>query len=150
VVYVGSAKGPDWDQLLDQILVGPVPIGANRFILHVDSPDASKIPNDDLLGVTLLLISCLYKNQEFVRVGFFVNNEYEDPELQQNPSASPDFAKIARNVLFSKPRVTRFPIEWDSVEPTESMQTLEMVPVAGNELVLLAPPAENDMVPMAV
>ena len=35
VVYVGSASGPQYDQELDAVLVGPVPIGTSKFILQV-------------------------------------------------------------------------------------------------------------------
>jgi len=29
-----------------------------------------------------------------VRVGYFINNEYTDPELQENPPATPQFDKV--------------------------------------------------------
>ena len=35
VVYVGSASGPQYDQELDAVLVGPVPIGTSKFVLQV-------------------------------------------------------------------------------------------------------------------
>jgi histone chaperone ASF1 len=31
--------------------------------------------------VTALLLTCSYKGKEFVRVGYYVNVEYTDPEL---------------------------------------------------------------------
>jgi histone chaperone ASF1 len=42
---------------------------------------ACRIPPSDLLGVTALLLTCSYKGKEFVRVGYYVNIEYTDPEL---------------------------------------------------------------------
>jgi histone chaperone ASF1 len=47
-----------------------------------------------------------------VRVGYYVNNEYTDPELAENPPARPVIEKIKRNILAEKPRVTRFAIKW--------------------------------------
>lgn len=35
VVYVGSADSTDYDQVLNEVLVGPVPVGMNRFVLEV-------------------------------------------------------------------------------------------------------------------
>jgi hypothetical protein len=35
VVYVGSAKGEEHDQVLDEVLVGPVPLGTSKFVLQV-------------------------------------------------------------------------------------------------------------------
>jgi len=76
VVYVGSAKSSTHDQILDEILVGPVPLGINKFILQADPPNASNIPDSDILGVTVILVTCSYREKEFLRVGYYVNNEY--------------------------------------------------------------------------
>ena len=35
---------------------------------QADAPDHSKIPGKDLLGATVVLISCSYHGQEFIRV----------------------------------------------------------------------------------
>lgn len=48
-----------------------------------------------------------------MRVGYFINNDYTDPELKENPPSKPQFDKLTRNILASKPRVTRFKINWD-------------------------------------
>lgn len=48
-----------------------------------------------------------------MRVGYFINNEYTDPELRENPPPQPQFDKVQRNILGDKPRVTRFKINWD-------------------------------------
>jgi len=47
-----------------------------------------------------------------VRVGYYVNNEYDDEILNADPPAKPIVEKIRRNVLAEKPRVTRFAIKW--------------------------------------
>jgi histone chaperone ASF1 len=66
--------------------------------------------------VTVVLIVCSYNEQEFVRVGYYVNNEYEDMELRETPPEIPDLSKVVRNILAEKPRVTRVPIKWDGVD----------------------------------
>jgi histone chaperone ASF1 len=38
VIYVGSAESSEHDQELDNVLVGPVPEGTNRFVLNVSRP----------------------------------------------------------------------------------------------------------------
>jgi histone chaperone ASF1 len=40
-----------------------------------------RIPYENLLGLTGLLLTCDYNGKEFVRVGYYVNIEYTDPEL---------------------------------------------------------------------
>ena len=51
-----------------------------------------------------------------MRVGYYVNNEYEDPELRENPPEKVDLSKVVRNILSEKPRVTRVPIRWDNLD----------------------------------
>lgn len=40
---------------------------------------------NDAVGVTIVLLTCSYRGQEFVRVGYFINNDYTDPELKEMP-----------------------------------------------------------------
>jgi histone chaperone ASF1 len=61
-----------------------------------------------------VLITASYRNQELVRVGYYVNNEYEDPELRDNPPIEPIFDKLVRTIATDQPRVTKFKINWDS------------------------------------
>ena len=69
VTYVGSAESDQHDQELESVLVGPVPVGMNKFVLHTKAPSPDNIPIEDLLGVTVVLITCSYKSKEFIRVG---------------------------------------------------------------------------------
>lgn len=84
-------------------------------LFKADPPDTSKIPTDDAVGVTVILITASYRGQEFVRVGYYVNNDYEDPELKDNPPAEPIFDKLVRTIAADQPRVTKFKINWDPV-----------------------------------
>lgn len=137
VLYVGSAQDASLDQVLDEILVGPVPVGVNKFVLQADAPDPSKLSPEDLVGVTVVLVTCSFKEREFVRVGYYVNNEYHDPNAPppavtpllvndtnettttpaatEEPPALPNpvpLQHIQRQILADKPRVTKFPISW--------------------------------------
>lgn len=113
MIYVGSAESEEYDQVLDTIYVGPVPEGRHIFVFQADPPDVTKIPEQDAVGVTIVLLTCSYRGQEFVRVGYFVNNDYVDQEIRENPPPKPMFDKLTRNILATKPRVTRFKINWD-------------------------------------
>jgi len=83
VTYVGSADDSVYDQVLDTALVGPCPIGKSRFILRTPGPDPSKVPKKDLIGVTVLLLTCSYKDQEFIRIGYYVSLSHPDVKLQK-------------------------------------------------------------------
>ncbi|OBT62410.1 hypothetical protein VE03_08529 [Pseudogymnoascus sp. 23342-1-I1] len=116
LTYVGSATSDEHDQELDSLLVGPIPVGVNKFIFEADPPDTKRIPDAEILGVTVILLTCAYDGREFVRVGYYVNNEYDSDELNADPPAKPLLDRVRRNVLAEKPRVTRFAIKWDSEE----------------------------------
>ena len=94
--------------MLDTVLVGPVGVGSYKFVFQADPPDVTKIPNSDILGVTVLLLTCSYNDTEFIRVGYYVNNEYADEELREEPPATVRLDRVVRNILAEKPRVTRF------------------------------------------
>eukprot|EP01091_Cochliopodium_minus_P010303 TRINITY_DN2694_c0_g1_i1.p1 TRINITY_DN2694_c0_g1~~TRINITY_DN2694_c0_g1_i1.p1 ORF type:complete len:153 (+),score=26.78 TRINITY_DN2694_c0_g1_i1:244-702(+) len=113
IVYVGSADSEEHDQELDSVLVGPVEVGRNKFVFQANAPDSKKIPSKDLLGVTVVMLICSYKKQEFIRVGYYVNNEYDTQELREDPPNIHKIDRITRNVLADRPRVTRFEINWD-------------------------------------
>ncbi|EDO48172.1 predicted protein [Nematostella vectensis] len=113
IIYVGSAECSDYDQVLDSVLVGPVPIGRHMFVFEANPPDPKKILDQDILGVTVLLLTCSYREREFVRVGYYVNNEYNNEEMKENPPSKPVIEMLQRNILLSEPRVTRFNINWD-------------------------------------
>ncbi|XP_066991180.1 histone chaperone asf1 [Anabrus simplex] len=121
IIYVGSAESEEYDQVLDTVYVGPVPEGRHMFVFQADPPDPSKIPVADVIGVTVVLLTCSYRGQEFIRVGYYVNNDYVDPELKENqPPTAPQFDKLQRNILATSPRVTRFKVDWDN--PPSSKQ----------------------------
>jgi len=91
---VGSASSESHDQTLDSVLVGPIPAGLHKFVFQADAPNCDKIPPEDVVGVTVVLLTCSYKGAEFVRVGFYVNNEYLEPELTEEPPLKPQFDKV--------------------------------------------------------
>ena len=153
VVYVGSAENSSFDQVLDEIVVGPVPVGTHKFILETDAPDLNLIPRGDLLGITVLLVTCSYREQEFARVGYYVKNEYivsrpckavhggidvpvdanvsmdeymdDDHELELDLDTL-DLTQVVRTIVADKPRVTRFPIQWSGeIQKSEVEQEQE-------------------------
>ena len=75
------------------------------------------IPDADIVGVTVLLLTCSYMGHEFIRVGYYVNNEYMDESMREEPPAKVMLDKIQRNILAEKPRITRFPVPWDPIDP---------------------------------
>ncbi|KAF8127556.1 ASF1 like histone chaperone-domain-containing protein [Boletus edulis] len=119
LIYVSSPGNEELDQELDDCLVGPVPVGVNSFDFEGVPPDPAKIPPEDVLGVAALILTGSYKDQEFVRVGYYQNTEYDNEEMKQNPPQKIMFERLVRD-MNTKPRVTRFQIKWD-VSPSQGV-----------------------------
>lgn len=112
VVYVGNAENDSGDQVLEEVMVGPVVAGKNKFVLQTEAPNPAMITNRDLIGVTVILITCSYMANRFVQIGYYVNNEYEEEFEPENFPNPVDINKLNRNILSGEPRVTRFAIDW--------------------------------------
>lgn len=101
---LGSANSTEFDQELDELSTGPIPVGVHEFVLEADGPDPTKIPASEIVGVTVVLITCSYRTQEFVRIGYYINNEYQDEQLREDPPEQPivrkDRQKTNYNISF--------------------------------------------------
>lgn len=95
---------------ISYLAVGPIPAGINAFDFSAPAPAHHLLPSvepDEILGVTVIIITASYREKEFVRVGYYVNTYYEDEELKENPPSVVQWDKLHRNVLIEKPKVTR-------------------------------------------
>lgn len=111
LIFVSCPGDEALDQELDDCLVGPVPQGINSFEFEGSAPDPSRIPEDDVLGVAALILTGSYRDQEFVRVGYYQNTEYDNEEMKETPPSKIMFNRLVRDIS-AKPRVTRFHIKW--------------------------------------
>jgi histone chaperone ASF1 len=91
--------------------------------LQAEPPELGKIPEEDIIGVTVLLLTCSYVGQEFIRVGYYVSNEYIDESLREEPPAKVLIHRVQRNILADKPRVTKFLIVFNSPPPPSNPVT---------------------------
>lgn len=115
-------------------MVGPVSIGINRFVLQANAPNPASISNQDLIGVTVILITCSFMDNKFVQIGYYVNNEYSEPYEPENFPNPVDISKLYRNILADQPRVTRFAIDWSG----EASATVGGLPSVNSEDVIQA------------
>lgn len=70
-----------------------------RPLSQADPPDPSKIPVQEALGETGVLLICSYLGRKFVSVGYYVNNNYIDPELIETPPEIHQFDKVSKKRL---------------------------------------------------
>eukprot|EP00981_Chlorochromonas_danica_P001534 scaffold334_cov173-Ochromonas_danica.AAC.10 len=117
------------DQVLEEVNVGPIPAGLHRFVLQTPAPRSDLIKNDELIGMTAILITCSYLDQPFVHIGYYVDNEYEEefePENYPNPV---DIKKLTRNISAFLPCggiPTNEPESEDDVSPLSYDEVVEM------------------------
>mmetsp|Transcript_29843 Transcript_29843/g.45490 ORF Transcript_29843/g.45490 Transcript_29843/m.45490 type:complete len:240 (+) Transcript_29843:100-819(+) len=150
VIYVGKAADCQSDLVLEEVLVGPVPVGINKFILEADPPPPSSL-EDELLGVTVVLVTCSYREREFVRVGYYVNNmmegynpEEEEEDVDENDEKKEpkpkknkpkiEISKVTRQILADKPRVTKFSIPWGDLSEEPEQPPLHSIPEDDNDI----------------
>lgn len=102
--------------------------------------------------MTVLLLTCSYLGQEFVRVGYYVNNDYDDEKLKEEPPQKVLIDKVQRNILTDKPRVTKFPINFhpenneggEQAEQASPSHPAEADAVEEQTPTLLEPPADKE------
>eukprot|EP01028_Stygiella_incarcerata_P004093 TRINITY_DN1858_c0_g1_i3.p1 TRINITY_DN1858_c0_g1~~TRINITY_DN1858_c0_g1_i3.p1 ORF type:complete len:172 (-),score=57.52 TRINITY_DN1858_c0_g1_i3:129-644(-) len=116
VVYVGSAESSEKDQTLEEFDVGPLEIGRLEFDVTAPAPNITLIPKDDIIGVTLLLLTATYKKQEFCRIGYFVSIRGDDEMTgkggESNGDGVIDPVHLIRDIRDDEPRMTTFNINW--------------------------------------
>ncbi|KAG9012871.1 Histone chaperone asf1 [Tulasnella sp. JGI-2019a] len=131
LIYVPTPGSPEHDQELDDCMVGPVPVGINSFEFSSPAPDTRKIPSEDVLGVAAIILTATYNDQEFVRVGYYQNTEYDNEEWRLQPPSQIVFDRLTRE-LASKPKVTRFMIKWDADETPQQIPSGSGAPMVNS------------------
>uniref|UniRef100_A0A915DFL2 MULE transposase domain-containing protein n=1 Tax=Ditylenchus dipsaci TaxID=166011 RepID=A0A915DFL2_9BILA len=122
LLFVASDGKEEHDQILDSILIGPIREGRHKFVFDAPPPDVTKLSAEDMTDVTVLLLKCKYRDQLFVKIGWFITHGYNketDPELADEPPAQPVVEKLQRSVLTGDIRVTYYAIKWDDDPPQE-------------------------------
>jgi hypothetical protein len=104
-------------------------------ILQADAPDPSKIPLCDMKGVTVLLLQCSYRQKEFIRVGYYVNNEMPGDTIVQlqpltldnNPSAAAAAASSSSSSQYQQPTATEaMMLALQQQDPQQTVEDTEL------------------------
>ncbi|KAJ7971255.1 histone chaperone ASF1B-like [Quillaja saponaria] len=107
LIYVGSTEDETYDQLLESVLVGPV---KETIFLYFRPTRPIKDSGRRYNWCHSASVDRLYLGQEFVRVGYYVNNDYDDEQLREKPNPKVLIDKV--ETFSDKPRVTEFPINF--------------------------------------
>ena len=104
VTYVGCAENPNYDQTLEQMEITIDSKGLMLLEVETNSPDPNSIPTiEDLLGPTVVILSVLYKEKEFFRCSYFVNNNYSENNVNVNNN-NIDLELVVRKISVDQPR----------------------------------------------
>lgn len=96
IVYVGSAESKDFDQVLLSESLGFYSKGQHDLILRSTSIDPYKIPKDELLAPSIVLLVGYHKNKQFFQVGYLVVKEYLDDE---EPDVITEYDKLQKTIV---------------------------------------------------
>lgn len=106
----------------------PAQVSAGVHTIHLDTgaPTFSDIESRLLQAggreSGAIMISGMKNGKEFVRVGYFVANAYNDPELLTNPPKKLMFEKLHSHVM-NTPITTTFDIDWGLEGGARTKQT---------------------------
>ena len=62
IVYIGQASNPAYDLVLEEAAMDCSAAGQMRFMFEAPAPLPSKLPEQDTVGVTAVLLTCSYKD----------------------------------------------------------------------------------------
>lgn len=125
IIYVSSPDDSQYDQVLEEFIVSPLPkgmhhkLGQQMFEMTVQPPDHTKVPAKDILGVTVIMITAMYRRQEFFRCSYFVYNNYADDAGNKSML---EIEKVVRSILIREPRVRINEILWDYPKSVEIVE----------------------------
>ena len=60
----------------------------------------------------MVLLTCSYRTAEFIRIGYYVSNDYTDPDMKENNPSPPKMDQLQRNILATNPRLSIEKKEW--------------------------------------
>lgn len=110
------------DILLKEVSTTPKNQGLTKFTITADALPISSIKQEDLIGVHALILKVLYRQQEFLRIGYFVYTFIQSDDTQPQPSLNSVFpaSALQRKIIIKSPTVTRFQIKWDQIADNNS------------------------------
>lgn len=127
IVYVGSAESKDFDQILLSESLGFYSKGQHDLILRSASIDPDKIPKDELLAPSIVLLVGYHKNKQFFQVGYLVVKEYLDDE---EPDVITEYDKLQKRTVEDFSRIisdagSSSNAEDESVTLTDAFRNIE-------------------------
>lgn len=119
-------------------------MGNHTITVEVDPPVVEKIPREDFVGVTAIMLKAFYSGQLFNKISWYCAVEYTDPELIENKPEIPVVEKLQRRVVFDEPRNVIYNIKWREDDVEDEVVTTEEVEES-DVIVFSCEPSEFDI-----
>jgi histone chaperone ASF1 len=115
IIYIGSIESSQYDQILLSLEKPITHIGEEKLSLMAVSPNPDLIPTlEDLLGMSALMVSCSYNNQEFFRCSYYVRNDYiSEIDVNQIQQKNLICQNVFRCFFTAKPKIIINDIDWN-------------------------------------
>jgi hypothetical protein len=108
VIYITSPLEKKNDQELELFTLPAKKMGKFKVILKIQPPNYNNFKLEELMEVTVILLTVSYQKTELIRIGYYLNNEIVfGNEADQTNSIKKE--NIIRKILSDKPRITYFP-----------------------------------------
>nr|UXY87282.1 ASF1-like histone chaperone [Cryptomonas sp.] len=108
VIYITSPLEKNCDQELELFRLPAKKIGKFKVLLKVRPPNYENIEWEELTEVTIILLVISYQNKELIRIGYYLNNEFNHND-KINSKDSNRTHSVLRKILSDRPRITYFP-----------------------------------------
>lgn len=108
VIYITSPLEKKNDQELELFTLPAKKIGKFKVILKIQPPNYNNFKLEELMEVTVILLTVSYQKTELIRIGYYLNNEivFRNDADETNSIKNEN---IIRKILSDKPRITYFP-----------------------------------------
>jgi histone chaperone ASF1 len=102
------------DQELGVFIISAKKLGKFKMVIKVQPPNYLDFLPENIIGITIILLNFRYKNIEFIRIGYYVNNELNsDEKFLLDHSIKLNLKLIIRKILINQPRITHYPCLFD-------------------------------------
>jgi histone chaperone ASF1 len=109
--WVADVSDPSKDVELDELEVGPFPVGRHTVTLECDAPELDQLDLDHVLDETCMSVVLKYRDQQFVHVGWPVRVKWADPKHEEEMPDEVKTELLLREVI-GKRHTSSSDIDW--------------------------------------
>jgi hypothetical protein len=118
--WVVDVQDSTKDVELEELEVGPFPIGSHTVELECDAPEADDLNFDTILHPTCIAVTFKYRGNEFLHVGVPVRVHWTDPKHEEEIPEEIALDLLSRELL-NKTYKNAKDIDWGDAEAAQNV-----------------------------